>query len=190
MFPHAGCELNFRTPYELLVATMLAAQCTDKRVNIVTEQLFLVANTPEKMAEINPEKLEKLIFSCGFYREKAKNLIKCAKSLLELYNGVVPDTIEQLQKLAGVGRKTASVVVAIAFGKPAMPVDTHVFRVARRLGLSKSNTPLGVERDLRAVFCEKDLPDIHNQLIFFGRYHCKAMRPNCADCELIGVCGE
>ena len=180
--PNAGCELNFSTPFELLVAVILSAQCTDKRVNMATEKLFKVYNTAEQFASLSLEELAPYIFSCGFYNNKGKNIIAMAKELVEKYNGEVPRDFDKLVKLAGVGRKTASVVMTVAFDEPAMPVDTHVFRVSRRLGLSKGNTPEKVEQDLCKAFDREDWNSLHHTMIFHGRYVCHSQRPKCDEC--------
>ena len=182
----AQCELNFTTPFELLVAVILSAQCTDKRVNIVTEQLFKIASTPKDFVDMPITELEEHIKPCGFYHNKAKALKEMASSVLAL--GRVPDTREELMKLSGVGRKTANVVSAVAFGKNAIAVDTHVFRVSNRLGIADGNTPDKVEEQLMAGFDEEIWSKLHHYLIFHGRYMCKAQKPNCADCPLKNHC--
>lgn len=186
--PNAGCELNFSTPFELLVAVILSAQCTDKRVNMATEKLFKVYNTAEQFANLSLEELAPYIFSCGFYNNKGKNIIAMAKELVEKYNGEVPRDFDKLVKLAGVGRKTASVVMTVAFDEPAMPVDTHVFRVSRRLGLSKGNTPEKVEQDLCKAFDREDWNSLHHTMIFHGRYVCHSQRPECDKCLVKEYC--
>lgn len=189
MHPEAECELVYGTPYELLVSVILSAQCTDKRVNEVTPALFRWCNTPEEMAKKTEEELIPYIRSCGFYNNKAKNIIACAKSLVERFGGEVPKTVEELVTLAGVGRKTANVVYAVAFGGDAIPVDTHVFRLAHRLGLSDANTPEGVEKDLNRQVPKEEWSAFHHLLIHHGRYVCKARNPECERCE-ITHCGE
>lgn len=187
-YPDAKCELNFTSVFELLVAVILSAQCTDKRVNLVTEKLFKVANTPEAFANMPLEELEKRIYSCGFYHNKAKNIIAMSRDLLDRLGGVVPDTIDGLLTLRGVGRKTANVVYAVGYGGQAMPVDTHVFRTSHRLGLSSAKTPDATEMELRRVFPESEYTDIHHLLIFHGRYVCKAIKPDCAVCSVKKYC--
>lgn len=172
-------ELEFSTTFELLVAVMLSAQCTDKRVNMVTRQLFKIANTPSQFAKMQPEELEKLIYSTGFYKNKAKNIIEMSKVLLKEHNGLVPSTFEELVKLPGVGRKTANVVLVVGFNKPAIPVDTHVFRVSNRLGLTKAKTPLECEKQLEKLFEPKYYGKLHHLLILFGRYYCTARNKSC-----------
>ena len=183
---NAQCELNFTTPFELLVAVILSAQCTDKRVNIVTEKLFKIASTPEDFVRMPLEELEEHIKPCGFYHNKAKSLKEMAKSVLEL--GAVPEDREELMKLSGVGRKTANVVSAVAFGKNAIAVDTHVFRVSNRLGIASGDTPEQVEEQLMAKFDEEIWSKLHHYILFHGRYVCKAQKPNCTDCPLKNRC--
>ncbi len=182
MHPDAGCELNYKTPFELLVAVILSAQCTDKRVNIATSELFKVYNTPEQFASLTVEDLRPYIFSCGFYNNKGRNIINMSKALMEKYDGIIPQDLDKLTELAGVGRKTASVLLSVAYDIPAMPVDTHVFRVSGRLGLSQAKTVEGVERDLMALFLKEDWNILHHSMIFFGRYTCTAKRPQCDKC--------
>jgi len=188
MHPNAECELNFTTPFELLVAVILSAQCTDKRVNEVTSVLFRSYNSPEQFASIEPAVLEKEIKSCGYYHAKAAHIIGAAKAIVSHYAGKVPDTQEELVKLPGVGRKTANVVFAVAFGGDAIPVDTHVFRLSHRLGLSNASTPDGVEKDLNKAFPKETWSHVHHLLIHHGRYICKAQSPKCGDCMLIDQC--
>ena len=185
---NAECELNYTTPFELLVAVILSAQCTDKRVNMVTKELFLKYNTPEDYARLTIEELKPYIYSTGFYNNKAKNIIKMANSLIDKYQGKLPEDVEELITLEGVGRKTASVLRAVAFNKPAMPVDTHVYRVSRRLGLSKSNNVDGVEKDLKKAFDESSWSKAHHLLLFHGRYICVSRNPKCNMCNLVNVC--
>ena len=188
MHPQAECELNFSTPYQLLVAVILSAQCTDKRVNMVTEGMFKRYPTPQSILALSQDELEQEIKSCGFYHNKAKNILAATKMLMEEYDGVVPEDRDLLERLPGVGRKTANVVYAVAFGGNAIPVDTHVFRLSHRLGLSGQNTPNGVERDLTARFPEEDWSHLHHLLIHHGRYVCKAISPRCEECLLTNLC--
>lgn len=190
LHPNAACELNFKTPFELLVAVILSAQCTDKRVNMVTETLFKKYNTPEAFASLKNEELEPWIYATGFYKNKAENIISASKDLLERFSGEIPKNLPDLISLKGVGRKTASVVLAEVFKIPAMPVDTHVFRVSRRLGLSQGKTPEAVEEDLKQFFKKEDWIDAHHLLVFHGRYICKAQTPICEKCNLTKVCLE
>lgn len=188
MHPDAGCELNYGTPFELLVAVILSAQCTDKRVNEVTKDLFKKYNTPEQYATMTPAELEPLIHSCGFFHNKAVNIIGAANGIVDRFGGEVPKTMAELTSLPGVGRKTASVVMTVAFDEPAMPVDTHVFRVSGRLGLSHGKNPEQVEKDLKDLYPPSDWNIVHHTLIFHGRYICKALRPNCSECTLTEYC--
>ena len=188
MHPDAGCELNYGTSFELLVAVILSAQCTDKRVNEVTKDLFKKYNNPEQYATMTPAELEPLIHSCGFFHNKAVNIIGAAKGIVDRFGGEVPKTMAELTSLPGVGRKTASVVMTVAFDEPAMPVDTHVFRVSGRLGLSHGKNPEQVEKDLKDLYPPSDWNIVHHTLIFHGRYICKALRPNCSECTLTEYC--
>lgn len=174
LYPTAWCELDFTTTFELLVAVILSAQCTDKRVNKITKSLFEKYNTPQAFIEIKQEELEKLIFSCGFYAQKAKSIKEASKDIVGKFNGQVPSTMEELTSLRGVGRKTANVVLSVAFNQPAIAVDTHVFRVAKRLGLSSGKNVLQVEKDLMSLFDKNDWSRLHSQMVLYGRYNCKA----------------
>lgn len=187
-YPDAHCELEFGSTWQLLVSVILSAQCTDKRVNLITPRLFAEASTPQDFIDIPLERLEQLIYSCGFYHNKAKNIKLAARDVVEKFGGVVPGTIDELITLSGVGRKTANVVFAVGFGGQAMPVDTHVFRLAHRLGLSDGKTPEAVEKDLRTVFSEKDYTRAHHLLIFHGRYTCKSRSPECDKCAVKEFC--
>ena len=186
MHPDAQCELNFGTPFQLLVAVILSAQCTDKRVNAVTKELFKKASTPEDFVAMPVEELEKEIFSCGFYHSKAKAVKEMSASVVEM--GGVPETREELMKLRGVGRKTANVVTAVAFDANAIAVDTHVFRVSNRIGLADARTPEETEKQLMARFDEELWNRLHHLLIFHRRYTCKAQKPDCEGCELKKYC--
>lgn len=188
LHPEPVCELNFRTPFELLVAVILSAQCTDKRVNEVTKTLFKIYDTPEDFANADPRELEKLIFSCGFYKNKAANIIKAATDILVRFGGEVPSKVEELVTLAGVGRKTANVVYAVAFGGQAMAVDTHVLRVSNRIGFVSSDRPEVVEKALTAAIPEDRWSQAHHLLIHHGRYTCKARNPECDKCNICEFC--
>lgn len=188
IIPNPKCELNFNNNFELLVAVMLSAQCTDKRVNQVTEKLFQICKTPNDFAKIELEELEKLIYSCGFYHNKAKNIISMSKDLIEKFNGIVPSNREDLESLSGVGRKTANVVLNVGFQINTIAVDTHVLRTSKRLCLTKSDNPLIVEEDLMKSFNEEDWGKLHHMLILFGRYYCKSQNPKCDSCELKKYC--
>ena len=188
LYPSPQCELEYTTPYELLVAVILSAQCTDKRVNMVTRQLFAKYNTPEKMVTLSQEELEEKIHSCGFYHNKAKNILNMSRELLAKYNGQVPGDVEVLQTLAGVGRKTANVVIAEAFHGDALAVDTHVLRVANRLGLVSTDDPLKCEQALCKIFPKRYWSELHLQMVLFGRYKCKSQRPECLNCPFFDIC--
>lgn len=180
--------LNFSTPYELLVAVILSAQCTDERVNKVTRKLFAAANTPWQMLGIAEAELEKYIFSCGLYKTKAKHILEMSADLINRFNGEVPQKKEQLVTLAGVGRKTANVVYSVAFKGCAIAVDTHVFRVANRTGLAAGKTPLAVENGLMNILDESDWSRSHHYLIYLGRSYCKAKSPDCENCPIKDFC--
>lgn len=188
LYPDAKPALKYSTPYELLVAVVLSAQCTDERVNKVTAVLFREHNTPETMLALSQEELEKIIFSCGFYRNKAKHILSASKDIIERYHGEVPATLEELRTLAGVGRKTANVVYSVAFNGDAIAVDTHVFRVSNRLGLATGKTPEAVEEGLMANIPQKDWSKAHHWLIFHGRRVCHSQRPACDGCTLAPLC--
>lgn len=187
-YPDAKCALNFNSPYELLISTILSAQCTDVRVNQVTEELYKEYNTPEKIISLTEEELGEKIRSCGFYKNKSKNILGATRAILEEHNGEVPSTMEELIKLPGVGRKTANVVLSNAFGVPAIAVDTHVFRVSNRLGISKGDTPDQVEKGLMENVPRKMWSDAHHYIIFHGRQICKARKPNCEQCPVAPYC--
>lgn len=189
-YPDARCELVHDTAYELLVATILSAQSTDKRVNIVTKELFKIANTPEKMVSLGEDKLKEYIKSIGFFNTKSKNLISMSNTLIEKFDSKVPDNMQALTSLAGVGRKTANVVLSNSFGVPSIAVDTHVFRLAHRLGFSKSDDILQVEYDLQKKIPKYQWSLAHHLLIFHGRYMCKAQRPNCTICPTKPYCNH
>lgn len=188
LYPNAKPALTFKTPFELLIAVILSAQCTDVRVNVVTGRLFQYANTPEAIAALGQVKLETAIHDCGFFRMKAKHILETCHILLQEYGGEVPADFEALQKLPGVGRKTANVVMSVAFHAPAIAVDTHVFRVANRLHLAVGKTPLEVEKKLQKAIPQEDWSDAHHWLILHGRQLCKARKPLCGECPLAPVC--
>ena len=188
LFPDPKCELEYKSKYQLLVAVILSAQCTDKRVNLVTRELFKNFGTPEKMITLSQEQLEEKIRSCGFYRNKAKNILSMSRELIEKFGGQVPSSIEEMQLLAGVGRKTANVVYAEAFNGEAIAVDTHVLRVSNRLGFVKTSRPDVCERALMAQFDRTCWGRLHLQMVHFGRYICKAQKPQCADCPFVDIC--
>jgi endonuclease-3 len=182
--------LNYSTPFELLVAVILSAQCTDERVNKITAVLFSEYNTPEKMITLTQEQLEKFIFSCGLYKSKATNILKTSRDILEKFGGEVPNNLEQLRSLAGVGRKTANVVYSVAFGGNAIAVDTHVFRVSNRIGLVKAKNVLDTEKGLMKILDERDWSRAHHYLIYLGRSYCKAFNPNCETCPITQLCAK
>lgn len=188
LYPDAQPALQFKSPYELLVAVILSAQCTDERVNKVTAVLFEKYNTPEKMITLTQEELEKYIFSCGFYRNKAAHILSASYDILEKFGGEVPHTLEELKTLAGVGQKTANVVYAVAFGGDAIAVDTHVFRVSNRLGIAEGNTPAKVEEGLCKAIPKDMWSKAHHYLIYHGRRVCHSQKPDCADCTLKAHC--
>lgn len=188
VYSDAECALNFRTPYELLVATILSAQCTDVRVNMVTEKLFKEYNTPLKMVELTEVELQEKIKTCGFYRNKAKNILETSRKLLFEFNSEVPSNMDDLTKLPGVGRKTANVVMSNAYNIPAIAVDTHVFRVSKRIGLAKGDTPLKVEEELMEVVPKKMWSKAHHFIIWHGRKICKARKPECNICPISNFC--
>jgi endonuclease-3 len=186
--PVAVVELTHRSPWELLVATILSAQCTDQRVNLVTPALFKRYRTPHEMANASSTELEALIRSTGFYKSKAKNLIGCAQAVAAQFKGQVPDTMEELIAIPGVGRKTANVLLGAVFGKPGIVVDTHVRRVANRLALTHSGDPERIERDLQVVYPETQWTDVSQRLLLHGRYVCLARKPRCLVCPIYDVC--
>jgi len=191
MFPDARCELNHSNPFELLVAVILSAQCTDETVNKVTATLFKKYRTPEDYVSATQEELENDIRRIGLYRNKAANIRKMCAILLEKHGGRVPEDWEELVRLPGVGRKTANVVVSNAFGVPAIAVDTHVERVSKRLGIARpDDSVLEVEQKLMKLVPRDEWTITHHRLIFFGRYHCKARQPACDICPLLDLCKE
>ena len=191
LYPEARAELNFSNPFETLIATILSAQCTDKRVNQCTARLFPLYPDARSMAQLTAEELEPYIRECGLYRNKAKNIIAACRALVEQYDGVVPSNRKELMALPGVGQKTAGVVLMAAFGDPQIPVDTHVFRVSRRIGLADADTPEKVEVQLRALLDRDIWIYGHHLLIWHGRRICHAQRPDCAACPLNGgLCGH
>ncbi|MGX5675876.1 endonuclease III [Bacillus toyonensis] len=191
MYPEAHCELIHDNPFELVIAVALSAQCTDALVNKVTKNLFQKYKTPEDYLSVSLEELQQDIRSIGLYRNKAKNIQKLCRMLLDDYNGDVPKDRDELTKLPGVGRKTANVVVSVAFGIPAIAVDTHVERVSKRLAICRwKDSVLEVEKTLMKKIPMDEWGVTHHRLIFFGRYHCKAQRPQCEECRLLEVCRE
>lgn len=191
MFPNAQCELVHSNPFELLIAVVLSAQCTDALVNRVTKELFQKYKRPEDYLAVPLEELQADIRSIGLYRNKSKNIQKLCQILIEKHNGEVPNTREELMELPGVGRKTANVVLSVAFGIPAIAVDTHVERVSKRLAFCRwKDSVLDVEKTLMKKIPEEEWSITHHRMIFFGRYHCKAQNPNCPECPLKHLCRE
>jgi len=184
----AKCSLEYEKPHELLIAVRLSAQCTDARVNMVTGDLFAAYPTPQAFAEARVEDVEEYIKSCGLYKTKAKDLVGIGKMLVEEYNGIVPDTIEELIKLPGVGRKTANLVVGDIYGKPAVVCDTHCIRITNLLGLSRGKEPEKIEHQLRAILPPEESSDFCHRIVLHGRAVCVARRPQCAKCTLAPWC--
>ncbi|MDW7673706.1 MAG: endonuclease III [Bacillota bacterium] len=188
LYPDAKPGLEFSNPYQLLIATILSAQCTDERVNKVTKELFKVFPTPEALAKASEEEIITFIKECGLFRNKSKNIKATCQALVEKHSGEVPNSREALEALPGVGRKTASVVLSNAFNVPAIAVDTHVFRVANRLGLAKAKDVAATERELKRNIPKELWSDAHHWLIYHGRQVCKARKPVCEKCNLIDLC--
>lgn len=188
VYPDAHCQLNFKTPFQLLIATILSAQSTDEQVNRMTAIFFADYPSLERMAELSVKQIEEYIKGVGLYRNKAKYIAATCRLLLDEYGGSVPATREELMKLPGVGRKTANVVLANAFHIPALAVDTHVYRVSKRLGLASGNTPDKVEAELTALLPREDWLQAHHWLIWHGRRQCFARRPQCQSCSLAEIC--
>ena len=186
--PAAASEMHFGNPFELLVAVILSAQCTDKRVNLVTPALFRAFPSPKALAEASFEQVYPLVKSVSYPNAKSRHLIEMARQLLDRFDGTVPSDIDDLMSLPGVGRKTANVIASIVYDQPVIAVDTHVFRVAHRLGLSKGSTPYAVEQDLERHISPEQRPIAHHWLILHGRYVCTARSPKCADCPLAAWC--
>jgi endonuclease-3 len=187
-YPEIGTALDYESPFQLLVVTVLSAQTTDENVNKVAPVLFERYPTVRDLAEANPEEVEKIVYSTGFYRQKTKSIIKLAQGIEEMFGGVVPMEMDELVQLPGVGRKTASVLLAEAWDVPAIAVDTHVRRVTRRLGLTGQGDPAKIEKDLMAVFPRREWAGVSMRIIQFGRDICDARRPLCGQCELFGLC--
>ncbi|MBD8047841.1 MAG: endonuclease III [Clostridium argentinense] len=184
----AKCGLDFTSPFELLISTILSAQCTDERVNIVTKELYKEYNTPEAIVTLTEEELGEKIRSCGFYKNKSKNILGCCRMLLQKHGGKVPKTMEELIELPGVGRKTANVVLSNAFGIPAIAVDTHVFRLSNRIGIAKGKNVDEVEQKLMKNIPKKMWSDAHHYLIWHGRKICNARKPKCEECPIVQYC--
>ena len=190
-YPDAECSLDFTTPFEMMVAVMLSAQCTDERVNKTTPDLFKEYNTPEKMANADIKEIERIIHPCGFYKNKAKNLIACSKMLMEKYNGIVPDNMEDLVLLPGVGRKSANVIMLEAFKNPqGIAVDTHAKRISNKIGLSNKTEPEKIEEDLLKRIDKEYYYDVNHLLVWHGRNICIARNPKCDICPINTYCNE
>lgn len=187
-FPNAKSELNFHSPFQLLVAVILSAQCTDKRVNLVTPRLFEVAPDAKTLAQLPQEQIEEIIHSCGFYHSKATYLKQMSQDIVNRFGGEVPNNIDDLRTLAGVGRKTANVVYAVGFGGQAIAVDTHVFRVSNRLGIANAKNVLDTEKQLMQAIPRAQWADSHHYLLLHGRYVCKAQNPQCQRCSVKDFC--
>lgn len=190
VYPDADCSLDYNKPHELLIATQLAAQCTDARVNLVTPALFAKYPTIEAFANADLEELMQDIHSTGFYRNKAKNIIGCCQRLLAAYDGIVPDNMEDLLTLTGVGRKTANIILGDVYHKPAIVVDTHAGRLARRIGLTKEKDPTKVEFDLMKIVPPAYSATFCHQLVWHGRKYCMARKPNCQECPIEALCDK
>lgn len=187
--PDATCSLMFTTPFEMAIAVMLSAQCTDERVNKITIELFKKYSTPKDFNEIPIEELEELIYSCGFYKNKAKNIKLLADKIIAEYNGILPDEMDKLIKLPGIGRKSANVIMLEAFNKPVgIAVDTHAKRISNRIGLSKQNDPKKIEQDLLKIIPKEYLKDVNHLFVFHGRRICKSQNPQCIDCPICKYC--
>ena len=180
--------LNYTSPFELLVAVIMSAQCTDERVNKITARIFPKYNSPQKMALLSQEQMEDLIRDCGLFRSKTKNILATCHKLIEEYSGRVPDNVQELMTLPGVGKKTANVIANIIYGVPAIAVDTHVFRVSHRLGLSDGKDPIIVEQDLMRAIPKDKWGEAHHWLIWHGRKICRARKPYCHECMLLNLC--
>ena len=188
-YPDATCSLDFETPFQMVIATILSAQCTDERVNKTTPSIFSTYSTPEDFANIDIKELEELIHPCGFYKNKAKNIKACAKKLLDEFDGIVPQTADELMSLPGVGRKTANVVMLEVFGiAQGIAVDTHAKRISNLVGLSDETDPIKIEQDLLKIFDKSDLKDINHLLIWHGRNTCIARKPQCDICPIKKYC--
>lgn len=187
-YPDAVCMLNAETPFQLLVATRLSAQCTDARVNLVTPALFERFPTENELAQADLKEVETLIHSCGFFRAKAKDLIGMATAVKDIYSGVLPDTVEELVKLPGVGRKTANLIVGDVYKKPAVVADTHLIRITNLLGLVNSKDPQKVELELKKILPPEESNDFCHRIVLHGRKICIARRPECGECSLKEVC--
>lgn len=190
-YPEATCSLDFETPFQMVIAVMLSAQCTDERVNKTTPLLFKDYGTPEKMAKMDLKTLENIIHPCGFYKNKAKNALACSQVLVEKYNSIVPNNMEELMSLPGVGRKSANVIMLEAFGDAqGIAVDTHARRISNKIGFSSKNEPEKIEQDLLKQFQKEDWKDVNHLFVWHGRYTCIARNPKCNECPLQKHCND
>lgn len=190
-YPDAKCSLNFETPFQIVISVMLSAQCTDERVNKTTPLLFKNYGTPEKMAKIEVSELEKIIHPCGFYRNKAKNALACSQKLVNTYNSIVPNNMQELMTLPGIGRKSANVIMLEAFHNPqGIAVDTHCKRISNKIGFSSHKEPEKIEQDLLKQFKKKDWIDVNHLFVWHGRYTCTSRSPKCNICPISKYCDE
>lgn len=190
-YPEATCSLDFKTPFELVIAVMLSAQCTDKRVNETTPYIFSKYNTPKDFSNIDLNLLENLIHPCGFYKNKAKNIIACSKKIISDFNGKVPNNMEDLVSLPGIGRKSANVIMLEAFNNPVgIAVDTHAKRISNRIGLSLQTTPEKIEQDLLKIIPKKYLKDVNHLFVYHGRKICESRKPKCDICPIRNLCSK
>lgn len=190
-YPDCKCSLDFRNPFEMMIAVMLSAQCTDERVNKTTPNLFVQYDTPEKIANMDLEELEQIIHPCGFYKNKAKNIKACSQKLLDEFGGIVPNDIDLLQTLPGVGRKSANVIMLEAFQNPVgIAVDTHAKRISNKLGFSSQTDPIKIEQDLLKVFSQKHYYDVNHLFVWHGRKTCDARKPKCKECPINTYCDD
>lgn len=190
-YPEATCSLDFQTPFQMVISVMLSAQCTDERVNKTTPALFKDYGTPEKMAKMDIKTLENIIHPCGFYKNKAKNALACSQVLVEKYNSIVPQNMEELMSLPGVGRKSANVIMLEAFGDAqGIAVDTHARRISNKIGFSSQNEPEKIEQDLLKQFKKEDWKDVNHLFVWHGRYTCIARNPKCNECPLQKHCND
>ena len=190
-YPNATCSLDFETPFQIVIAVMLSAQCTDDRVNKTTPELFKKYGTPEKMSKADIKDLEKIIHPCGFYKHKSKNALECSKVLVEKYNSIVPNNMEELTSLPGIGRKSANVIMLEAFNDPqGIAVDTHAKRISNKIGFSVETDPLKIEQDLLKQFKKEDWYDVNHLLVWHGRNTCVARNPKCNECPIKKYCNE
>lgn len=190
IYPDALCSLVYSKPHELMIAGRLSAQCTDARVNIVTKDLFAKYQTIEDFANADIHDVEEIIKPCGLYKTKAKSIVMMCRQIMEDYGGEIPDTIEELTKLSGIGRKTANLIMGDVFHKPAVVTDTHCIRICGRLGLTKNKEPAKVEADLRKILPPEKSSDFCHRLVLFGREYCKARGERCGECPLLDLCGN